>query len=284
MHLGASSAIANRIRKIVVDGLSVNPLTDLDPAPIVLMIPVASRDFRTLNINLESAFQNILNPILQTYILTPNVQNIAGLPLDRGIRVMADDDLLGENFIQRVNPIISRWEKRIPRGWFVQQLLKLEFARVSNSQGVLVLDSETMLLRPRSFLSSSNVQLLIPSYEFHKPYEDHYRRAFSARLGQSLVSRLSFVSHHQVLQPSIVREMFPSQDSLIEWLELGDPMSYSSPVSEYHTYGRYIVDRHPTRFVLGSFRNKAARYDPSTDYPRLLGKQFNSISFHAYAR
>ena len=284
MHLGASSAIANRIRKIVVDGLSVNPLSDLDPAPIVLMIPVASRDFRTLNINLESAFQNILNPILQTYILTPNVQNIAGLPLDRGIRVMADDDLLGENFIQRVNPIISRWEKRIPRGWFVQQLLKLEFARVSNSQGVLVLDSETMLLRPRSFLSSSNVQLLIPSYEFHKPYEDHYRRAFSARLGQSLVSRLSFVSHHQVLQPSIVREMFPSQDSLIEWLELGDPMSYSSPVSEYHTYGRYIVDRHPTRFVLGSFRNKAARYDPSTDYPRLLGKQFNSISFHAYAR
>jgi hypothetical protein len=284
MHLGASSAIANRIRKIFVDGLSVNPLSDLDPAPIELMIPVASRDLRTLNNNLESALQNILNPILQIYILTPDTQNIAGLPSDRGIRVIADHDLLGKNFMQRVNPIISRWEKRIPRGWFVQQLLKLEFARKSNSGGVLVLDSETMLLRPRSFLSSSNVQLLIPSYEFHKPYEDHYRRAFGTRVGRSLVSRLSFVSHHQVLQPSIIREMFPSQASLIEWLELGDPLSFSSPVSEYHTYGRYLVDRHPTRFVLGSFRNKAEKFDPRIDYPRLLGKQFNSISFHAYAR
>ena len=55
-------------------------------------------------------------------------------------------------------------------GWVLAQYLKIWTVATSESEGVLVLDADTLLLSPRIFLDRSGKQILTPSVEFHRTY------------------------------------------------------------------------------------------------------------------
>lgn len=274
--------LQSKFRKVLIDRLPVDPILDQMLPPIEVMIPVGPSDIHKLPLTLAGIKKNVGNPISEVTLVTPNRLALMETLPSFDLPIMEDSEVLGKETLNQVNKISSRWSTRIPRGWFIQQLVKLAFVRNSNSAGVLIVDSETVLLRKRNFLGSNGMQLLIPSYEFHKPYEAHYALFFKNMRKFPTRSRLSYVAHHQLFQPSIIREMFVDKDSLTAWLRSGDTNSRSSPVSEYHCYGRYITENYPEKVALGSFRNIASSYRTS-DFSRFDSKKLNSVSFHEYA-
>jgi len=274
--------LQSKFRKALIDRLPVEPILDLMLPPIEVMIPVGPSDIHKLPLTLAGIEKNVGNPISELTIVTPNEFSLREKLPSFDFTIMEDSEVLGKETLNQVNDISSRWSARIPRGWFIQQLIKLAFVQNSNAAGVLIVDSETVLLRKRNFLNSNGVQLLIPSYEFHKPYETHYALFFKNMRKFPTRSKLSYVAHHQLFQPSIIREMFVDKEALTAWLRSGDTNSRSSPVSEYHCYGRYITENYPEKVALGSFRNIASSYRNS-EFSRFDSKKLNSVSFHEYA-
>ena len=269
----------DRVRAHFVDSLPFDPLASFEPAPIEVFIPSSPRDLDVAGAAISGAMKYITNPIEKIVIATPNPSEFRDLSTNALTHISSDEEVLGESLLSEILRVSKRWEDRIPGGWFVQQALKIEFARKSKSAGVLVIDSDTVLIRPRNFLDTRGIQILSPSYELHSPYVDHFKSYFKLPHRES---KLSFVTHHQLLQPSIVREMFPNSEAVLRWCSSGDDNSHSSPVSEYHSYGEYLNVMFPEQRVLSSFRNAPM---PRSEIHKLYTfkeQELGSISFHGY--
>jgi hypothetical protein len=179
--------------------------------------------------------------------LIPNVV----AELDGRCDVVAEEDLIDE----ATRALVKSMVPPMRRGWVTQQLLKFQGVARSHQDGVLVVDADTVLLRPRTWLAGSR-QLLVPVHEFHPPYEEHYQRVFG-RAGRP--ATVSWVAHHQLMRPSIVKAMFGVTQSersqkLGEWVQAAD-FSQASALSEYHSYGRWIETRASGDYVLGRWGN-----------------------------
>jgi hypothetical protein len=175
-------------------------------------------------------------------------------------------------------------------GWVIQQLLKFMVAAQSGRIASLLLDADTVLLGQRTWASSDGRQLLLPVHEFHEPYDHHFVTMWPE---VRPVSRVSYVSHHQVMQRDILEDMFGEDTAggLERWVRTGD-WSEDVPISEYHSYGTWLSSRCPQRSVLGAFRNvRSGRAvilasnggfrDPVDSLQRMFPGAL-SVSLHAY--
>lgn len=270
--------IGDRIRKFGIDNLEVNPLDPGSKVGIELLVPCGPGEEGLISRVLESAQANVLNPIERATVVSQTGSLDLNLSSSIPIEQLSDQSLLGRRVLDACVQDSARWGNRIKPGWFVQQLVKIQFARASYAKGVLVLDADTFLTGHRQFLESGGRQILIPSYELHRPYDEHYNKYFNQR-GRF---NLSFVAHHQLMQPDIINAMFSSTQSVLDWLRDGRTTSQSSPVSEYHSYGRFALQNFPRRVALASFRYRTI--------PRRLvdSEHLNSewlvTSAHAYLR
>jgi hypothetical protein len=212
-----------------------------------------------------------------------------------GVQLLADED-------QDVPLAFAAVEELVPndrQGWVKQQVLKLAFVARSASEGVLVLDADTILLQPKVWLDGQR-QLLAVADEYHRPYVEHTNRC----LGTSCVDEgISWVTHHQLMQPRVVRAMlaviverhgdvahadqgeFLDVDGALEaWIRVGD-YTESSAVSEYHMYGAFLRRAEKRNAVLAQWSNVS--FSPSTVTLQLdeIAKRFpthSSASGHAY--
>jgi hypothetical protein len=232
-----------------------NPMRSLMALPTLdALVPCSEKDLGTLPVVVASIRSGSDNPMDRIVVVVPAdlVQHVVGA-LDERCYVLADEDLLDEATRRLVKSIVPAWR----RGWVTQQLVKFEGVARSRRDGVLVVDADTVLLRPRTWLAGSR-QLLVPVHEFHPPYEDHFQRVFG-RAGCS--ATVSWVAHHQLMRPSAVKAMFGLTESersqrLGEWVQAAD-FSQPSALSEYHTYGRWIETHASVDFALGRWGNAA---------------------------
>lgn len=269
------------MRKLHVDRLPDNPLEHMEPAPIEVFVPATRKDFDVLPMVLESLKFGISNPIERVVICSPQPLNsfAKNRVYDFELTFLQDCDLLSAESRSRIEKASDARPASSSAGWMVQQALKFSYAMASGLPGVLVLDADTLLLGRRNFLSSSGLQLLLPSYEYHRPYERNFRAVFEA--GSDTVG-LSFVTHHQLFQPWIVTEMFQNEQRIVDWLTLTNKRTVLSPVSEYHTYGRFITQfKGEMNYRLGAFKNSPM---PRTEFePNDLGEiNALSLSLHSY--
>lgn len=134
--------------------------------------------------------------------------------------------------INRFNP--SR------RSWILQQCLKTIFVAKSKLP-VLIIDSDTFLKKQINVIGNG-VQVLYAGNDFHYPYSRHIKKF----LGIDSVG-LSFVHHVQLQKPEIICEIY-GQDFLqgiSSWLKCGVALAEFSPVSEFQTYGDFILQKYP---------------------------------------
>jgi hypothetical protein len=124
--------------------------------------------------------------------------------------------------------------------WLTQQYLKSKFVYNSDFP-VLILDADTFVNRKINWTSPGSKLLMINSTDFHYPYNIHYE-TFSSHYAPLL----NFVSHVQLQEPSIVRDMLGPDFELgwQTWLLTGFKKHESSPVSEYQSYGSYICNNY----------------------------------------
>jgi len=193
-------------------------------------------------------------------------------------------------YIDETMLIAIRHRFKARSGWVIQQILKDLYVIESNSAGVLIVDSDTLLIEKRVWLENSGKQLLLPSWEFHLPY---YR--FLNALGVSEKwPQYTFVSHHMLMQPRIMREAFLSagwkskKDLVGSLVSLSEPDQQSPFCIEYELYGQYISRRYPHLVNLERWSNiGCARKDIDFDHiqdivDRDYRGKYASISLHSY--
>ena len=184
----------------------------------------------------------------------------------------------------------------------MQQVLKLSGAATCPHAGVLVVDADTILLAPRVWLVGRR-QLLPVVHEYHLPYVRHTEQCLG-RAGRS--DRVTYVAHHQLMQPRVVRRMLTDirlrqggtrvaagadvglDTALAAWVATADHAEQSA-LSEYHTYGAFLRNSEPSHAVVARWANAAVsrtELSPAgADSVAALRARFPdalSVSLHAY--
>ncbi len=242
-----------KFRQVVEVLLSDMPPESQLPA-IEVLIPVAEKDFELMGSVIRGLLENCLNPITRILLVGQSTVDID----------FRDDKILEVDESQflpdRLLNAISMSSGVTRKGWTTQQVIKLYGAGISLAQGVLICDADTILLRPTCFLYKNGKQRLSISHEYHFPYQEHYERFMAQMKRISRKSKVSFVTHHQLMQPEVVRDMLQGDsrtliDGLCAWIDAFDSRDYSSGC-EYHTYGTYLATNYPQLVYLSRWRNQ----------------------------
>lgn len=271
------------LRKVFNLAQPFSSLKSEDSAPFIeLLIVVAEKDLGTLKLAIDAAKGNSKNPISRVTLICPE-HSVKRLKLQfPECNTLSERLVLGDSLSDAIRSHHSPGRL----GWFIQQVAGLAYCRQSTSAGVLWVDADTVLLRPKLFLTSKGVQALSVSHEYVNQYETHAEKIWGPRLK---MKGLSFVTHFQLMQPDVVREMFPTKAALRDWV-LGADISFNSPLSEYHSYGRFICEKNPRRVRLEKWDNRAVTIseeqlgNTTIDQLAATNPKLGSISFHTYLR
>ena len=158
---------------------------------IELVIVSTSKDFDILPDSINYALR-ALRPytISGVRVIVPSRDIAACQKLLMGceyqVEIVDESELVSQKHFKKLTHVFGNRNT-----WVLQQLLKVQGVLTSKSDAVLILDSDTVLLRPRPWFSPAGHQILMPSME----YNDSYYQ-FLAKLNISeLVPQYSFISH-----------------------------------------------------------------------------------------
>lgn len=220
------------------------------------------------------------------------------------LRYRIDDDVVIHTDSEFLDLEIQRELLRFDverRGWIRQQILKFNFTVMSDAFATLLVDSDTLILDHQNWADKNGVQLLAISDEYHEPYDLQSYKFFETFFKQKPKRmRVSFVTHHQVMQKRILKVMFNADESgncsagLLSWMRSIN-QKHLSGACEWHTYGSYILQTEPKNVVLYRWLNSAVppekfdgmtslRHKRSVSEIRELFPKLNSISLHHYLR
>jgi hypothetical protein len=242
-----------------------------------IIIPVASKDSPCLEQVLAAARKNLRHRIAKIYIVYRE--------RPEGRIARARDVVLVDE--REVAPVPKSRITYRPRGvdrsgWIFQQLIKLSCDQICTSEHILVLDSDTVLMRPQRLIKNGRVVLNV-SDERHAPYYQVIERL----LPGTAIYPYSFVSHHMLFTKSFLREMKARLErSGKPWfqaiLDAIDPQELSG-FAEYELYGNYMTAYHPKSVRVEHFLNQgfAADWVRRLWYVKLRYPLNKSASFHS---
>jgi hypothetical protein len=254
---------------------------------LTIVIVATSKDFRLLGECIYYAEKNLTHVARRKYeVIVPSgdLRKAENLLTDVQHVNIRDEDLLLNSNIR--SSIRSKHPSRY--GWVLQQFLKLDFiANCSESENFLLLDADTILLKPRKWLYPKGRQLLFNSWERHEPYYGVLKA-----LGLDVPkSSLSFVTHHMFIRRSYLLKMFSDlgvstiEDLCAKVLKVSLD-SEESPFSiDYELYGHYMALRHPNSICLAKWSNMNVRLVANQSLDKelsALGSNYASASFHDY--
>lgn len=248
-----SRRVRHASRMFLEASLPSDPLKGEDSLPeIDLIIACHHKDLKTLPLAIAGAREASRNAIAQTLVVTPDKTLLKDLLTTPNVLVMNQEDLLPGHILETAVRLAPPGRA----GWVIQQLIKFHACLNSDRDACLVVDADTILLRPRTWLDSHGRQLLSLSHELHDPYVNHVRAIWPG----TITTAVSFVTHHQLMQRELVLEMFGLQGKGLEaWIE-GADWTQPSAVSEYHSYGTWLLSHHKERGILSNWGNQ--------NYPR----------------
>jgi hypothetical protein len=169
-------------------------------------------------------------------------------------------------------------------GWALQQFLKLQTVLVTSECPSLVIDADTLLVKPRNWVDSAGVQVLMPTEEFHQQYYDVLNR-----LNFKVNPHFSFVSHHMIYQPELLQECILEigVESIEQLIELICSFDYGEGIEsffsiDYEMYAQFMLNKHPELCRLERWGNveldfNKVDYVPLEELPGLM-----SISAHSW--
>lgn len=283
--LPAGARNRNRVRRAVDNFHAVDPLRRPHRStlpPIDVLIASTAKDFMHVSRAILSAKVFSKNPIADVLVVIPRRDVALAREFDWLDHVVAEEDFLPEKLLLAA----GRFQEISRSGWVIQQLISLYGAWKSPATGVLVVDSDTTFIAERTWIESSGRQILSFSYENHTPYEAHCERIWGPR---KCHKDLSYVTHYMLMQPRILRKMFPSLGHFVMWLEKAD-LTESSGLADYHSYGRWLVDNEPRSVKIARWGNTASTLEgldelEGIEQLRQLKRLFPgylSVSAHSY--
>lgn len=155
-----------------------------------------------------------------------------------------------------------RWTREYPTlahrtGWLFQQFIKMgcSYSIPNLTDYYLVVDSDVIFLKRVHFFRNGRM-LLTKSKEFHQPYFDCYERL----LGEPANTEYSFIAHHMLISKAVMLELLNKIEKRFNktWYDaILDNLEYKegSIFSEYETYGHYLKNHYPEKFIARKLKN-----------------------------
>jgi Family of unknown function (DUF6492) len=248
--------------------------------PLDVIIPVAEADCDVLGVTIEAVMRNLAHPVGTIWAVTAPGSKAAKVADDLGCEVVDERGVLP---ITR-DDISYQFGSFDRSGWLFQQLLKLSADTISPENHVLILDADTVMIRPQTFTSGGRV-VLFHAFEYNPTYFEAYRSV----TGLEPATRLSCTTHHMVMRRDLLvglKELMEKRRSVPWWQAVLDTCVYEtmSGFSEYEVYGNFALtfgDGLARRW----WRNAVAPKSELADLgalTRRYGTRLRTVSFHHY--
>jgi hypothetical protein len=143
-------------------------------------------------------------------------------------------------------------------GWYYQQILKMNYARMTSAKNYLVWDADTIPLKSIPFFDSNGRVYFTTAEEYHAPYFHTYEQL----LGEKPAHNNSFISQHMIVNTAVMRNILEHIESIHQvddWTQALLQVLCKSPYSqnlfsEYETYANYFASRFPDRMTIRSLQ------------------------------
>lgn len=203
-----------------------------------------------------------------------------------GVNLIPESQIVGYDIL---NDLKASFGSRA--NWIYQQLLKVEFISRSVNHYCLIVDADTILLKPRLWLDQDWKIGLTPTDEENPDY--HQFLMVMEVISHSPTT--SFVPHHMFYGVESFRLLmstigFHDPKSVVALIDKNMNKLSASPVSiDYELYGQWMLTQNPNNVNLikwsniGVPRSKAAMILKHRIFLSFIGIFYNSISFHDYS-
>lgn len=244
----------------------------LSQVTVDVVIPVIEKDAVTLVHTLDSLRANIMQPIGKIYLVSPESKVLEQIAADKNCEFVLEDKVL---------PKFTNSNNR--KGWIKQQYLKLNADTIVDNEYYLVIDADTILIRPQIFVKPGKEVLnVLGDYWFKR------KIMVKNALGFEKFHNLDFTSHHMLFSKTKLKALKkhledihgkPWQDAL-DTLEIPE-----GSFSEYELYANFVVQKFPDEIVLVWGRNSLfprdglANIENAREY---LCSRYKSLTMHSF--
>ncbi len=250
--------------------------------PLDVLIPATEKDLSVLDYAIDGIRTYLRHPIQNVFVVAPHSAPIERLCRRKRCRFIYERDLV------RMDPAdIALVVNGVNRSnWLYQQFLKWSGTEVVEGSHYLVVDADTVFVRPQVFERDGRV-ILNYSDEYHRPYFELYRRL----LQEDPICPVSFTSHQMLFDCRVMGELKDRIQSIhgCSWIDAiirNIDLREFSGSSDYETYGQFLFLHHPQSVAIEYWANVSLRRSGNLRDPRLLALQYagkyKSVSFHSY--
>lgn len=167
-------------------------------------IMVLEKDLEILPLCIKGIRKHIRNKINNIYIICPSSDVIKKYCIDYNLKYVEESSVLGYGPRDLDIVVKSRNDTLNRSGWLFQQLVKLS-GNIGDSQHVLFIDSDHILIKDHVFLTSEDKTVYYMSKEFHLPYYNNMKKLLRKKL--LVPPALSFVSHKMLFDKDKLKEL-----------------------------------------------------------------------------
>lgn len=247
--------------------------------PLDVVIPLIERELPIFQFVVDGLRKNLYHPINKIIVLGPETKSIIDTCKTLKIDFVPEDEVLHVKK-RDLQPYFNARS-----GWWFQQFLKLHCFPLIQTEHYLILDADTVLLRPHIFLQD-NKRVFNISDEFHRPYHEghHYL------MGDKTQFPFSFVSHmmcfdkktiqdfHQKIQHNHQKSL---PEAIIKMLSENPHFSFS----EYESFGHYYLSMAKENVILKYWFNRPMiRAKMGETLHQKLQANYRSVSYHNYLK
>ncbi|AIQ59923.1 DUF6492 family protein [Paenibacillus borealis] len=246
---------------------------------IDVLIPAIEKDLATLPHVIDSLRRYVRHPISHIYIVSPNSSKIRKL-CSRKNCVFVDETTVLPFTKKAIRYSSSRWNRS---GWLYQQLLKMNGDHICREKFFLVVDADTVLIRPHRFRSGGKSIFYCRNWS-----QPEYFRTYRKLLGAAAPSPKSFVTHYMLFESAKLA-------SLKRTIEARHGMPWHAAIlrsinkkrqfgfSEFETYANYVYSRNSAAVLLRNANNKSLSTPVAAlgqERIQRLARTYRSLSFH----
>lgn len=247
--------------------------------PIDVLIPAIEKDLATLPHVIDAVRKYVKHPIHEIIIVAPRKQRILDLCTKKGCRFVHEDTVLPITK-KNIHYQSKSWDRS---GWLYQQLLKLGGDKLCSSKYYLVMDADTVLIRPHVFKVGNKTVFYCRNWS-----QPEYFRTYKKLMGRSHSSKRSFVTHYMLFEKAKVKQLKQAIESRhnTSWnsaIMRSMNKSKQFAFSEFETYGNFLYSSEPGNMILKQAKNKSLHLSfPQISPSKMssLTRAYRSISFH----
>ncbi|MDT3701162.1 MAG: DUF6492 family protein [Thermincola sp.] len=258
---------------------------------IDVIIPVIEKDLDVFPYTVDSIRKQVRHPIGEIFVVAPESKKIRELSGAKGCIYVNENSVLP---ISKADINYSPVRRNISvdrSGWLFQQFLKLGGDTLGDSDGFMVIDADTVLIRPHIFEQNGKMALFCRSL-YYRPYFTTYQRLLGENAPGPLQAKF-FVSHYMYFNKKRLAELKKVIEMRhdTEWytaiIKCMSKKQWDS-FSEFETYGNFMLKNHPAEIILKPRRNLSCKRTSIKNIAKMNMNQlaqkygFRSVSFHSW--